>query len=435
MGLAEIGENIRLLLLNFFCIWMANKLGAALLKKRRSFRLLWGYMLLKTGIVNVLFGNILMKHYGELGWLRVSYCLLVYSFSVLTCAVFCCTYEGSLTKILLGTLISELAASFLFNLSVCAVNFMEGKSSITIYVDSFQPLDCLIPLLGGSVFWVFYRIAKPYLLRFQAYELQHVKLWGAICTAGITINSSTLFTDFKDMKHYVYVAMLFAVLGALGLLWLCARYTEKVQRENRYLQQQQRLVQAHYRMIVEQREKVKEGQSLLENCRGELVEGRLTETENETRVSRYLKSLKKRYEEIQPGIYCESWMVDSILFSFQQSLKTLDIEFSCLVENDPGMVIEEGELARFLGGLLEWEIEKNRDFQRKSRMRIERKARLHIRTVKNSLVMEYLRPEGMKDVPIRKMNPWLKKHGGYFRREVQGERQRWIFIIAGEGRK
>lgn len=266
MGLAEIGENIRLLLLNCFCMGMANELGAALLKKQRSFHLLWGYMLLKTGLVNVLFGNILMKYCGELDWLRAVYCLLVYSFSILTCAVFCCTYEGSLTKILLGTLISELAASFLFNLSVCTVNFIEGKSSITIYVDSFQPLDCLIPLFGGGVFWIFYRVGKPYFRRFQDYELRHVKLWGAVCIAGITIHSSTMFTDFKDMKQYVYVAMLFAVLGALGLLWLCGRYTEEVQRENRYLQLQQRLVQTHYRAIAEQGKKVKEGQSLLETC-------------------------------------------------------------------------------------------------------------------------------------------------------------------------
>ena len=78
----HISENI------FSLRAITARLEYTLLKKQRSFHLLWGYMLLKTGLVNVLFGNILMKYCGELDWLRAVYCLLVYSFSILTCAVF-----------------------------------------------------------------------------------------------------------------------------------------------------------------------------------------------------------------------------------------------------------------------------------------------------------------------------------------------------------
>lgn len=229
------------------------------------------------------------------------------------------------------------------------------------------------------------------------------------------------------MELYTPLSILFSILGSFAFFLFCRQYTKALQQQNDYLHLQQNAALVYYKAVQQQAEKIKEGQKLLEICRKEVLEQKVTDE----KIQRYLKDLQIKYDEIHAGIYCSGWLLDSVLFSFYIRLKSFGIVLDCLVQESSSLLEREKELVQLLELFFDCEIQTVQFWDGQSHgKRTGQKAGLRIAEVKHCLVIEYLRPRGIrKKKPDANLKSWIKRHHGTLCLDVEGDFQKLTIIF------
>lgn len=77
------------------------------------------------------------------------------------------------------------------------------------------------------------------------------------------------------------------------------------------------------------------------------------------RIAEYLSHLKREYQEIRAGIYCDDWMTDAVLYCQAERAKKAGIRVQYNMQGFDRGKIEEEDLVRLLFGLLDWGLKQN----------------------------------------------------------------------------
>ena len=206
-------------------------------------------------------------------------------------------------------------------------------------------------------------------------------------------------SDMQDGKAitllFYLVFLIYATAGLIVFVLVYLYHKRHVKMEHTFLNMQLHLMESHYSLVQNQLQK-------MDNCR-RLVDEQMKEIEERKYFPRgkaeaYLEQLKKTYEEIRSGMYCDDWKVEALLYCQSETARSQGIEVAYeLAEYNRGR-LREDELVHILFRLFEYGIKANQMAEREK----EKKINLRMGGVLNQLVIEFSTTAENKKLPSRK---------------------------------
>lgn len=400
-----LNSNIRLCLSNLIEQWVALAVITVLLEKKRSLIPLALYMWGKSMVMMLLmdlriwFGNteLFVIINGTVG-----VCLVIAAIYVIRF-----TYSGELLTTLISMVVGEIAAETVLLPSIMLTNLCEGREELLIVRASFQWVDFQILLWGGFIFAGVYVLLFPLLRKCRMREIRHRKA----CIALIAFYSVTSqlqgLTDFQNETLFVvskYILTLLLSGTAMILAYLIARkYQWEIRQQREFLIQQKSRMEQHYEDIRCQIQRMEQNQKEIRGRMAEITSREVVWSKKKAKglsagasgiqnmktqgdqVGAYLNELRREYDQIRTGMYCNDWMTDAVLCCQKESAEKLGIQVEYFMPDYRRGMAGGENLARMLFFLLDFGIQENEKQKEGCRKQIC----LHAGAVKNHLVFDF----------------------------------------------
>ena len=418
---------LRVFLFSLTGQWMIIMICDRMLVRRRSALRLVACLCLKSFFSLILVGTVLNYYYqGEL-WVKFLGVFSSACTAILCYIPFVQTYYGGVIKILITENISEIMVSVIMSPSFILVCYMEGRKDIFAVYGNLQPGDILYYILILIIASVFCRLADPLLKRFRMYRIKNKKLTAALV---IIIIGSLQIMGIGGVWDQMIILFLFytlflvyamVMLAIFVLMYLQQR--QRIRAENIFLNMQMHLMESHYASIQNGVKQMKKCQALIDDQMKEIAENRSL---SGRKTEEYLEQLKKSYEEIRGGMYCDDWKVDAVLYCQSEIARAQGIEVECsLTEYDRGK-IEEDKLVHILFRLFEYGIKAN---QEAAQMR-EKKIFLRMGGVLNQFVIEFCTTVDEKSrLSYRQLRKCIRGYSGELVTEKNQEQMKFVIIL------
>lgn len=253
----ETVASVRILYLTAVNICVGVAFIMLILKKKRSYGLLYCYLVYKIVIYNWLYLQIIdvyMLNFEQAWIARVTVSVLHYIFLL---SVFCCTFYGSLVKIALSTALVDVVGVVIGCGVQFILNILEGRENILGMSGSFHPLDLLLPILCFIIYREIRKRGGKILQWIREREVKHPGVWGTFYVIHLLIAFSSV-QGFADrelsimLRSLILIVLAFLVIITfLGISILQSRQRQVLQK-HRFLRKQQELILLHSKSIQRQ---------------------------------------------------------------------------------------------------------------------------------------------------------------------------------------
>ena len=298
------------------------------------------------------------------------------SFSVITYAVLRYTFQGSVLKLGLFQIIVETNQVFFMATILPLINWAEGRNELGSVGGPFQFPDLLmIPVIYGLLQLEFY-LLKPWRFRIRNYEPRHRKVMWGVVAAYLTAGIGSTFSKYAErgMFHSMVrtPAVILFIPGCAVCVYMYVRYRAKTKRTNAYSHAQKELMDLHYSSVKRQIRKMEQEQNEIDAQMQEITalaarkeaEGSRGE-DYEERIQNYLRTLKHKFNEMQAGIYCADYLVDSVLCYMAEMCRKKKIKATFAFQKYDRGTIPENELAEILFQILDYCIRESNTYNEK----------------------------------------------------------------------
>ena len=322
------------------------------------------------------------------------------SFSVITYVVLCYTFYGSILKLGMFQIIMETGQIFIVAAILPLINWVEGRSDLGSVGGLFQLPDILIiPVMFGLLQLVF-SLLKPWQSRIRNFEPRHrIIMWGAVAvyfTAGI----GSTFIKYTELGMFHTTvrtpAIVIFIPGCAVCVYMYIRYREKTEQTNDFVHAQKELMELHYRSVNRQISKMEQEQKKIDAQMHEItaMAGRKEDSSRgedyEERIQNYLRALKGKFDEIQSGIYCTDYLVDSVLCHMAEACRKKEIKASFAFQKYDRGVIPENELAEIFFQILDYCVRESITYHEKNENQSQNPILfLHAAALKKMLLLEF----------------------------------------------
>lgn len=286
------------------------------------------------------------------------------SFSVISYAVLCYTFHGSMLKLGMFQIIMETNQVFIVAAILPLINWVEGRSDLGSVGGPFQLPDILIiPVIFGLLQLEFF-LLKPWQSRIRNFEPRHrIIMWGAVA-AYFTAGIGSTFVRYTELGMFHTTVRTPAIViftpGCAVCVYMYIRYRAKTEQTNAFVHAQKELMELHYSSVNRQISKMEQEQKKIDAQMHEItaMAGRKEDSNRgedyEERIQNYLRTLKGKFDEIQSGIYCTDYLVDSVLCHMAEACQKKEIKVLFAFQKYDRGVIPENELAEILFQILDY---------------------------------------------------------------------------------
>ncbi len=304
-------------------------------------------------------------------------------------------YSSSILKIGLAQIACEVNYCIVIGIVLAIFNSLENREELMGYAIPFMLPDLLIL----PVIYIFVKIElyflEPLLSWAREYEPKHRKIAWIAVLAYIVSGIITSFQGFINVRTFDGWIMIpiftVSIAGNILGFWAMARYCRKTREDNFSLYSHVALMENYSQLLNQQMpddKSVKQMNTLINQINNQ----DMTQA-NEQLIWNYVEELKKRYKEIQAGIYCQDWLVDGILCHITKLCQENEIGVSFSFQKYHRGNISEEDIAEILYWLLLYcirEILLYKNEQDVHNNRHQPQLLLQASAVKNQLIMNLL---------------------------------------------
>lgn len=345
-----------------------------ILKHRHSYKVIIIYVIVKSLIINVgcnmLFSDLIETNKISQG----IYLILVSVTAILTYLVMLYTYDEDFAKIAIICSATELIAMLLGNIGLAVSNLITGEELLST-TGILHATDVVIPLISWTLLFSLIKIGEPLWEKLRRWEVKHKK---TIMTVFCIYIGFSIMSMFLSLDDYDIVFTFFCGIVAPAILIAYVNFFDyKTKQENEALKKRQSLTMMQYKAVVLEMKKMEQMQSKIETQMRTIVE--LSETaENKTeQIEQYIVSLKKHSEAIATGIFCDDWVLDSVLYHTMKACENKGIRTVFYLQGYQKNLNESEEFANYVRMLLDEAMDKT-----------EKELSLRIATVKGRNIIK-----------------------------------------------
>lgn len=326
------------------------------------------------------------------------------------------TYRGSILKLGMCQILTETNYYLFFAVFLPCINWIEGRNDLGGYGLPFLFPDLLmIPAVYG-LFWLEVHLLKPWLPRIIIFEPKNRGVLWTIVAVYLLVGVGSMFMNLVGLGLFNTIAMFPAVIlsvpGCAGCIWFYVGYRRRTEQTNAFVHAQKELMALHYRSVNRQISKMEQEQRKIDAQMHEItaMAGRKEDSSRgedyEERIQNYLRTLKDRFDEIQSGIYCTDYLVDSVLCHMAEACRKKEIKVSFAFQKYDRGVIPENELAEILFQILDYCVRESIAYHEN-----------HENQSQNSSL--FLRAAALKKILLLEFSCQSKKTAGKMRRELK----------------
>lgn len=263
------------------------------------------------------------------------------------------TFKASLGKLIAVTWISETTSLIVPSLVLLLCNKVTGRSNSVYHFVPLHIIDILIPL--SCV--LYYKCLKKYMGKYlnKIRDLKFPRILEYILIIVCVINSAySIYAHYlKTVKAQLVspslLRLIIAVTIALFLFFLliiCLDH-RKITIEKEYLTQEKSLLLSNQAAFDQQVLRSRETNRILGQQMEQFLASDVSQIP-EHQLQEYIGQLKKAYQDIKLGIYCNDFVIDSILSSEKERFEKDGITFSCTLPGYQRGTIDETDFSILL---------------------------------------------------------------------------------------
>lgn len=415
---AELVELIQtcvgVLLIQAVTMSVALYVMCLLCKFRGSLLGLSCYFIFKTVFVNNVMGIIGEHYWGEKTFYSLLYFVVVLVFFLLNMFVFCTHFEGGFLRVMTVEAIAEAFSAPAGLVVVRVLGSLEGQQRFWQAGNERAVMaNVLLMIAAGGVYGIFFYVAAPYLRRFQNAEIRHPGIMKLCLGVYLSACFISMFGELK-MKSLMVPGSA-AVIIIMCCAYLFYQYQQHVRRQHQFLIRQQKLLEIHYKMMQEQFSQMEESVELLREQQSRIMN--LEGGAGNDRIAAYLEELRRQYQGIVAGGYCDDRLIDAVLCYQAGVCKRKQIAADFAVQKYDRGMIDERDLMQLLMQVLEYGIRECLRGEKDG----GRTLRLRASAVKNQLVIELTCGGGRRKMPMSAVKECVKKYRGSVRQRRNGE--------------
>lgn len=352
--------SARMLYLTVVNMYFGAGLIILILKKKRSYRLLYWYLAYKAVMYNWLYLQIIgiYRMNFEQAWI-VHVAMSAFHYLLLI-GLLCYTFYGSLVKVVLISAFADSTGTIIGCGMQFLLNVLERRENVFDVSGKFHPLDFLLPVLCCLVYRELRKRGKKVFQWAREREVKHPGLWGVFCVFHLLVGLFSVqgFAN-RELSSMIrlsglLVLVFLAITAGLGLAIFRSHQRQVLQR-HRFLRKQQELVLLHSKSIQKQVLQIEYLQRKLE----EQMEKILSDAKSadvDARLRLYLSQLKEQYQTVGYGTYCRDWMVDAVLVYMASRLREKGVVCEIEFQNYRGGVVDSVDMAQLIMRLMNLKI-------------------------------------------------------------------------------
>lgn len=321
--------------------------------------------------IGLLIKNIVIQYllpYGRTEELTAIQIQFIYSilFPLITYALLCYTFQGSVLKLGLFQIALETNFIFLTGTILPLINWVEKRNFLGSVQVPFQMPDLLlIPIVYVLLRFELYLLKKPWIVRIRNYEPRHRKLLWIFVVVYVIGGIGTTFINYTENGLFYLLVRMPAILvfipGCMVCTYLFLRYRAMTERTNIFVREQKKLTELHYTFVRRQIRSMEQEQEKIDAQMQKITamaairrEEKGNADAHEERIRRYLDTLRDKFDKIQAGIYCQDYLLDSVLCHMAQKCQKKGIKESFLFQKYDRGTISENDLSEILFQILDY---------------------------------------------------------------------------------
>lgn len=394
----------------FFGLFMAQ-----IFEQKRPWYYLTIYGLIKASVSYILFNVVLGYYFRQEVWYMYLLLLTAGVFTLGVALMLPYVFDGDILKLYLtGSVIDFVAGgiSFVAMLAVRAVFPVSSEG----WLSQFAGITGIgIFLVSIVLFLIIYRVMQPVFRRWQDHEIRWRKIGTCVVILGFSSGLSTYIPNPYDnaMNHGIYIVVSIVgifILVLSALLYFGLFYRKKVSMEQDYLHQQINMMKVQYNMAQKQIRQMEKYQEQIDKDMADLmqeIEKKNQDFRIDERVDHYLENLVDQYKSITAGVFCDDWVLDSILSYYAAMYEKLQVQTDFLAQEYIAVPKKSDQLYEIIIQLLDWGMSGHvNDTSQVSSIR------LHIATSANRIMLEYGEMNGVSWTERIKRKYRMKRMGG-----------------------
>ena len=223
----------------------------------------------------------------------------------------------------------------------------------------------LIPIVYVLLRFELYLLKKPWIVRIRNYEPRHRKLLWIFVVVYVIGGIGTTFINYTENGLFYLLVRMPAILvfipGCMVCTYLFLRYRAMTERTNIFVREQKKLTELHYTFVRRQIRSMEQEQEKIDAQMQKITamaairrEEKGNADAHEERIRRYLDTLRDKFDKIQAGIYCQDYLLDSVLCHMAQKCQKKGIKESFLFQKYDRGTISENDLSEILFQILDY---------------------------------------------------------------------------------
>lgn len=420
---------MRVLLITFASNVFCMKFMGTMLGWKKSLLYVMAGLEAKVVFCNIFLYLFFLPCYEEKLWGKTIYGLLYFFAAVLILFLYYQTFRGSLLKIGLVGIWSELFCVPVIYICIVILNFFENRQNLLVVEADILPADFFIlPVIGGY-FWLLKEFSGRWHYQIRRWEPKHRKiLWTFYSIYMFLAVSSSYEINVFSTPVISFAAVLITTVFILGVIFLSHKYQRQVFARKEFLDIEQKMMREHYRMITGQIQGLEKSREIVEQ-QMKMLMNLGDKSDSEEKICQYILELQDRYQEIQAGVYCNDWIVDAVLFHMNNMLNSHGVKSEYFFWKYSGSKVSSVEMAEFLSAVLDCLLKECL----RQPAETERKLVLKAENLKNQVVIvcSYnweIRRRKMKNL----LRPFVTMYGGDMEWKTDKENTGFIIRISGE---
>lgn len=322
----------------------------AVMKRRRPLTALVIYTIFKTVIVNVVFRMFCDELIRTNELMRSIYLTLVSVFAILTYIMILYTFEEDFSKIAIVSVSAEMVAVGLGYMAKAITLLPIGESPFRENAP-LRIMDFAAVILTILLTLIVLRVERKWIEKIRRWEVTRKKTIMVLFVIYLLFSIVSMYFSFERMIFLDGIASV--IFSVILLVQFVNYFHRETLWKNDLLKKRQRLAQMQYEAIVLQMEKMEQMQKEIETQMQTVL--KLSEdSENMTeQVERYIMSLKRHSENVTTGIFCNDWLLDSVLHSAKKKCQEKGIAAEFYLQGYQKEGVNSEKLAEDVHRLLE----------------------------------------------------------------------------------
>jgi len=287
-----------------------------LMKRRRSLCILTSFFVFRAAIWKTAVDVILSQFYFEELWYQLVRHGGILFFAIGTFVTIYITYEGGLLKTAIGGIIAEILSTICGFGCINLVNTLMGRNVEAWMVGEFYSGDVLLVFCIVSGARILKKGFGKWLQKYQGIQIRYAGLWWSLImiyqVLGYLDQLAMPGNKLDEAFTYSYVSFSAIGIWTFVLLFFVGLWeTKQVRRENEYLNVQKRLSQEYFSSLRQQETIIRKYQSEIDRQIQDI--SRIEFEGKKEEIQKYLNDLRKKYQEMRYGEYCESLVINALI--------------------------------------------------------------------------------------------------------------------------